>query len=53
MSTAKERAERKRREQLALIRDQLDSGNLTIRQMTAAERKKYPARPDRPRRKRW
>jgi hypothetical protein len=45
VSTARERAEQKRREKLALIRQQLQSGALTIRQMTPAERAKYPPCP--------
>lgn len=53
MSTPRERAEKKRREKLALISEQLASGDLTIRQMTPAERKKHPPRPAAPRRKRW
>jgi hypothetical protein len=53
VSTSKERAQQKRREKLAMIREQLDSGELTIRQMTPAERKKHPPRPAEPRRKRW
>ena len=53
MSTQKERAEQKRRDKLALIREQVESGQLTIRQMTAAERAKHPPRPAAPRRTRW
>ena len=53
MRTSKERAEQKRREKLALIREQLDTGELTIRQMTPAERKKHPPQAAKPRRKRW
>jgi hypothetical protein len=45
MSNQKERAEQKRREKLKLISDQLDSGQLKIRQMTPAERAKNPPRP--------
>jgi len=45
MSTQKDRAEQKRVEKLELIREQVDSGQLTIRQMTPAERKKNPPRP--------
>ena len=45
MSTQRERAEQKRREKLELIREQLDSGQLKIRQMTPAERAKHPPRP--------
>jgi hypothetical protein len=53
VSPSRERAQQKRREKLAMIREQLDSGELTIRQMTPAERKKYPPRPPEPRQKRW
>ena len=53
MSTSRERAEQKRCEKLALIREQLDNGDLTIRQMTPAERKKNPPRAAKPKRKRW
>jgi hypothetical protein len=53
VSSSKDRAQQKRREKLAMIREQLDSGELTIRQMTPAERKKHPPRPAQPRRKRW
>jgi hypothetical protein len=45
MSNQRERADRKRREKLELIREQLESGQLTIRQMTPAERAKHPPRP--------
>jgi hypothetical protein len=45
MSTQKDRAEQKRREKLQLIRDQLDRGQLKIRQMAPAERRKHPPRP--------
>ena len=53
MSTHRERLAQKRREKLAAIREQLKSGDLTIRQMTPAERALYPPRPAQPRRKRW
>jgi hypothetical protein len=53
VATQRNRAEQKRREKLALIREQLESGDLTIRQMTPAERAKYPARPHPPKRRRW
>jgi anti-sigma28 factor (negative regulator of flagellin synthesis) len=46
--TQRERAEEKREEKLALIREQIADGTLTIRQMTPEERKKYP-KPDKPR----
>jgi len=45
MRTQKDRAEQKRREKLQLIRDQLASGQLRIRQMTPPERAKHPPRP--------
>jgi len=53
VSTSAERAEQKRREKLELIREQVDSGELKIRKMTPAERKKHPPREAQPRRKRW
>jgi hypothetical protein len=53
MPSPKERAEEKRREKLALIRKQLDNGELTIRQMTPDERKEHPPREDKPQRRRW
>lgn len=52
MNAHRERAEQKRREKLALIRKQVESGELTIRQMTPAERAKHPPRPAAPRRRR-
>ena len=48
MKTARERADEKREEKLAHIREQLESGALQIRQMTDAERLRYPPRPDPP-----
>jgi hypothetical protein len=45
MSSQKERAEQKRREKLQLIREQVASGQLKIRKMTAADRAKHPPRP--------
>ena len=44
MKTARERAEEKRLEKLELIRTQVASGVLVIRQMTDEERLQYPAR---------
>jgi hypothetical protein len=46
MKTARERAEEKREEKLALVREQVASGSLVIRQMTDEERRLYPPRPD-------
>jgi hypothetical protein len=48
MKTAKERAEEQKRAKLALIRKQVKAGKLVIREMTPAERKKYPPRPVQP-----
>jgi hypothetical protein len=45
MSTPKDRAEEKRREKLKLMREQVESGELKIRKMTQAERKKNPPKP--------
>jgi hypothetical protein len=50
--TQKDRADQKRQEKLDLIRDQLDSGQLTIRKMTPAEREKNPPKPRPPKRQR-
>jgi hypothetical protein len=52
MSTPQERAEQKRLERLKLMREQVDSGELSIRQMTSAERAKNPPRPRPEKRKR-
>ena len=41
--TAK-RQQKRREEKLALVREQIEDGSLTIRQMTPEERKKYPPR---------
>ena len=48
MRTTRERAEQKRQEKLELIRTQVQSGSLVIRQMTAQERMQYPPRPAAP-----
>ena len=52
MKTARERAEEKRQEKLDLLREQVESGALVIRQMTAEERRRYPPRPARVKRPR-
>lgn len=44
MRTTRERAEQKRQEKLELVRQQVQSGSLVIRQMTADERRRYPPR---------
>jgi hypothetical protein len=50
--TQKDRAEEKRREKLANIRDQVECGELTIRQMTPEERRKNPPKRREPKRSR-
>jgi hypothetical protein len=45
MKTTRERAEEKRQEKLDLVREQVESGALVIRQMTPEERRQYPPRP--------
>lgn len=52
VKTTRERADERRREKLELVRQQVDSGSLVIRQMTAEERLRYPVRPAQPKR-RW
>jgi hypothetical protein len=48
VKTARERAEEKRAEKLALVREQVESGSLVIRQMTNEERRRYPPRRTQP-----
>jgi hypothetical protein len=48
MLTQADRAAERRREKLEEIRSQVKDGSLTIRKMTAAERKRYPQQPPRP-----
>jgi hypothetical protein len=50
VKTAKEKAEEKRLAKLALVREQVASGALVIRQMTDDERRRYPPRPSEPKR---
>jgi hypothetical protein len=45
MPSQQDRAAQKRQEKLKQIREQVDSGELKIRKMTPAERKKNPPRP--------
>lgn len=45
MKTTRERAEEKRQAKLELVQEQVDSGSLVIRKMTAEERRQYPPRP--------
>ncbi|MEA2333505.1 MAG: hypothetical protein QOH58_3643 [Thermoleophilaceae bacterium] len=48
MKTPKERSEERRREKLAEIEEMVDRGELSIRQMTPAERKQNPPRERKP-----
>jgi hypothetical protein len=53
--TTREKAEEKRAAKLELVREQVESGSLVIRQMTDVERRRYPLRttpPKRPARER-
>ena len=52
VKTARERAEEKRLAKLDLVREQVESGTLVIRQMTDEERRRYPPRPAAPDRSR-
>ena len=45
MKTQRERDREKRRQKLALVREQIESGSLKVRKMTKEERKRYPPRP--------
>jgi hypothetical protein len=47
MLTQADRAAERRREKLEEIRSQVKDGSLTIREMTPAERERYPPRPPR------
>lgn len=49
VKSTRERAEEKRQEKLELVREQVQSGSLKIRQMTDEERQRYPQVPPRPR----
>jgi hypothetical protein len=50
VKTGRERAEEKRAEKLAVVREQVENGSLVIRQMTAEERRRYPPLPPQPKR---
>jgi hypothetical protein len=50
MKSTRERAEEKRQAKLELVREQVQSGTLVIRQMTEEERQLNPPRPPRPKR---
>jgi hypothetical protein len=44
VKTQKERADERRQEKLDSIQEQIDRGTLTVRKMTAKERKENPPR---------
>lgn len=48
MKTSWERAAEKREAKLEVVREQVASGSLVIRQMTDEERRQYPPAPPRP-----
>ena len=50
VKTGREKAEEKRAEKLEMVREQVRSGSLVIRQMTDEERRRYPPRPVDPKR---
>lgn len=50
MKTARERAEEKRQEKLKFVAEQVENGELVIRQMTDEERRRYPPPPSQPNR---
>ena len=52
VKTPQERADEKRRQKLADMQEQIDRGELSIRQMTPDERKKNPPKPRQPKRSR-
>ena len=46
MKTAHERQQEQKKEKLEVMEQQIKAGKLVVRQMTAAERKKFPPRED-------
>ncbi|MGH2874454.1 MAG: hypothetical protein ACRDL5_18595 [Solirubrobacteraceae bacterium] len=52
MRTTAQRAEEQRQAKLELVRQQVKSGSLVIRQMTEEERRRYPPRAARPNQRR-
>ena len=53
MATPAERKEEARKQKLDEIKEQLDTGKLVIRKMTKEERRRFPPKPEQPKRKRW
>jgi hypothetical protein len=52
VKTPKERQDEKRQAKLEEMQQQIESGDLVVRKMTAAERKKFPPKPPREKKKR-
>ena len=52
VKTPKERQDEKRQAKLEEMQEQIKSGDLVVRKMTAAERKKFPPKPPREKKKR-
>jgi hypothetical protein len=48
VKTTRERAEERREAKLELVKEQVESGSLVIRQMTDEERERYAPRPVQP-----
>jgi hypothetical protein len=51
VKTPKERQDEKRQAKLEEMQQQIDSGELVVRKMTPAERKKFPPKPPREKKK--
>ena len=51
MKTPAERKDEARKQKLEEIQEQVDSGRLVIRPMTKQERRRFPPKPAKPRRK--
>jgi anti-sigma28 factor (negative regulator of flagellin synthesis) len=52
VKTQKERDEERRRQKLEEMQEQIESGSLEVRQMTDEERKRYPPKERKPKKKR-
>lgn len=51
MKTPAERRDEARQQKLEEIKEEVDSGRLVIRPMTKTERRRYPPKPQQPKRK--
>ena len=52
VKTTRQKTDETRQAKLDLVREQVDSGSLVIRQMSDEERRRYPPRPTQPKRRR-